>query len=64
MNEPTQMLSELLRPRQLSDLTLPQSVIDRFQNMIHADSVMNRLFYGQPGVGKAARSPAVVSLVA
>jgi DNA polymerase III delta prime subunit len=54
MTEPKQLLSELLRPQQLGDLTLPQRVIDRFQRMIESGSIMNMLFYGQPGAGKTS----------
>jgi DNA polymerase III delta prime subunit len=49
-----QLLSELLRPRQLDDLTLPQWVIDRLQQMIDEKDFMNMLFYGQPGIGKTS----------
>ncbi len=49
-----QLLSELLRPRQLGDLTLPQHFIDRLQQMIDKKDFMNMLFYGQPGIGKTS----------
>jgi replication-associated recombination protein RarA len=49
-----QPLSELLRPQQLSDLTLPQRVIDRLQKMIDSGNIMNMIFYGPPGLGKTS----------
>jgi replication factor C subunit 3/5 len=52
MTEPKQLISELLRPQRLSDLTLPQKVIDRLQRMIELGSIMNMVFYGEPGLGK------------
>jgi DNA polymerase III delta prime subunit len=47
-------LSELLRPRRLGDLMLPRRDIERLQQMIDADNVMNMLFYGQFGLGKTS----------
>src|SRR6185437_4536615 len=54
MAEPKALLSELLRPQQLGDVTLPQKTIDRLQRMIDTDSIMNLLFYGAPGAGKTS----------
>lgn len=48
------LLSELLRPQQLGDLTLPRRVIARLQRMNDEQSFMNMLFYGQPGIGKTS----------
>ena len=63
MTEPRELVSELLRPQQLGDLTLPQRVINRFQRMIGSGSIMNMLFYGGPGLGKtsAARCSSTLS---
>jgi DNA polymerase III delta prime subunit len=47
-------VSELLRPRQLGDLMLPQRDINHLQRMIDTDNVMDMLFYGRPGVGKTS----------
>jgi replication-associated recombination protein RarA len=44
-----QSVAELLRPRQLGDLTLPRRDIERLEQ-----SSLNMLFYGQPGVGKTS----------
>jgi DNA polymerase III delta prime subunit len=54
MTEPRELVSELLRPQQLGDLTLPQRVIDRLQRMVGSGSIMNMLFYGKPGLGKTS----------
>jgi replication-associated recombination protein RarA len=47
-------VSELLRPRQLSDLSLPLRVINRLQRMIDERSLMHMVFYGRPGIGKTS----------
>lgn len=54
MSEPKQLVSELLRPQRLGELTLPQRRIDRLQRMIDEGSVMNMLFYGRAGLGKTS----------
>jgi DNA polymerase III delta prime subunit len=61
MSGQPQMLSELLRPQQLSDLTLSQGTIDRLQTMVDKGSVMNMLFYGKPGVGKTSAARALMN---
>jgi replication-associated recombination protein RarA len=58
-----QPLSELLRPRQLGDLTLPQPIIDRLQRMIDTRIVMNMLFYGKPGLGKTSAARLIIDAV-
>jgi replication-associated recombination protein RarA len=55
MTEPRILLSELLRPRQLGDLSQPQHIIDRLQKMVDRRSPMNMLFYGGAGTGKRQR---------
>ena len=50
MTRPNQLVSELLRPQQLDDLTLPRRVIDRLQRMIDTGTIMNMIFYGKPGM--------------
>ena len=54
MSKTRQLVSELLRPQQLGDLTLPQRYTDRLQRMIDTGSIMNMLFYGKPGLGKTS----------
>jgi DNA polymerase III delta prime subunit len=59
-----QPLSELLRPQQLDDLTLPQRDIDRLQRMVDAGQVMNMVFHGQPGLGKTSAARIISNAVA
>jgi len=49
-----QLLSELLRPQQLGDLTLPQRDIERLQRMTDSGDVMDLILYGEPGTGKTS----------
>jgi DNA polymerase III delta prime subunit len=60
MSEPRPLLSELLRPQQLGDLTLPQNVIDKLQRIVSNGSIPNMLFYGQPGMGKTSAARIIV----
>jgi DNA polymerase III delta prime subunit len=60
MNRPIQLVSELLRPQQLGDLTLPQRVIERLQRMVDSGSIMNMLFYGEPGLGKTSAARVLI----
>ena len=62
MNECKQLLSELLRPQQLGDLTLPQPDIDRLQKMVDNDQLMNMIFYGKPGLGKTSAAQIIMEL--
>jgi hypothetical protein len=48
MTEPKPLLSELLRPQQLDDLTLPIPTIDRLKCMVDEGNIPNLLFYGGP----------------
>ena len=52
------LFSEILRPRQISDLALPRRDIDQLEEMVAAKAIMNLLFHGKNGTGKtsAARS--------
>ena len=47
-------LSELLRPREFSDLLQPQQIIGSLEAMAMAKSPNNMLFYGSPGLGKSS----------
>ena len=53
--------SELMRPRQLEDLTLPAKIIERLQAMINGDAIQNMLFYGRPGVGKTSAARVIMA---
>ena len=48
------LLSEQLRPQQLSDLILPQQIIARLEHMLKAGDIMNMIFHGLPGHGKTS----------
>ena len=55
-----QPLSELLRPQQLSELTLPRKDIDRLQRMVESGWIMNMIFYGKPGLGKTSAARTII----
>jgi DNA polymerase III delta prime subunit len=63
MARTTQSVSELLRPQQLGDLTLPRSVIDRLQRMVDSGTIMNMIFYGKPGLGKTSAARALCKAI-
>lgn len=48
------LLSELLRPRSIAELNLPPDLSISLQRMESSGSVMNLLFYGEPGIGKTS----------
>ena len=54
-------ISELMKPRQLSDLTLPRFIIDNIKRMIATNSIENMLFYGKPGTGKTSAANLIMS---
>src|SRR5271155_4859232 len=47
-------LSELMRPRQLAELTLAQRDIQKLQQMYNSGDVVSMLFHGPPGSGKTS----------
>jgi replication-associated recombination protein RarA len=49
-----QQLSELLRPTVLTDLVQPLELIQRLERMVAHGTLLNMLFYGQPGLGKTS----------
>ena len=51
---PKPLVSEILRPQALSDLTLPTPTIHRLERVIESGSMVNMLFYGPPGSGKTS----------
>ena len=61
MTDNTKLLSELLRPQQLGDLTLPQRDIERLKQMVHSGTIMNMIFYGRPGLGKTSAARAIIA---
>ncbi len=48
------LLSERLRPRVLSDLTLPDHVVRRLEAMLEKRAPLNMVFRGPPGTGKTS----------
>ena len=48
------LLSELLRPRRISELILSPSVTDYLERMAKSGWSLNLLFYGAPGIGKTS----------
>jgi replication-associated recombination protein RarA len=48
------LLSEILRPRALSELILPMQTIHGLQRVLESGSMANMLFYGPPGTGKTS----------
>jgi replication-associated recombination protein RarA len=63
MKRPNQLVSELLRPQQLDDLTLPLRVIHRLQRMVDSGTIMNMLFYGKPGLGKTSAARVITEAI-
>jgi DNA polymerase III delta prime subunit len=56
----TEILTELLRPQQLSELTLPDREIERLERMVESNNLMNLIFYGPPGLGKTSAARIMV----
>ena len=52
--EDNSLLSERLRPRALSDLTLPEHVVRRLEPMLEKRAPVNMVFRGPPGTGKTS----------
>jgi replication factor C small subunit len=47
-------LTELLRPRALQELTLPEGTVRRLEDMLTAADPTSMLFFGPPGMGKTS----------
>ena len=48
------LLSDLLRPKRISDLNLPIGIAASLERMEKANCPMNFIFYGAPGIGKTS----------
>jgi replication-associated recombination protein RarA len=55
------LLSEILRPKTLSDLVIDDRLRKRLDKCIQGNSVMNMTFYGSPGVGKTSAARILLS---
>jgi len=60
---PKRLVSEILCPQALSDLTLPMPTIHRLQRVIESGSWVNMLFYGPPGSGKTSAARIVMKAI-
>jgi|SRR5208337_109533 len=58
------LLSDTLRPRTFSDLTLPQKDINYLEQMVASRAIVNLLFYGPIGSGKTEAARLVMSRLA
>ena len=54
-------ISELMKPRQLNDLTLSKFIINDLKRRITTNSIENMLFYGKPGTGKSSAANLIMS---
>ena len=51
---PKPLLSEVLRPKSLSDLILSESLSRKLERFVRDQQIMNVTFYGSPGIGKTS----------
>jgi replication-associated recombination protein RarA len=63
MSKYPQLLSELLRPQQLGDLTISQKDIERLQRMAGSGDIMDMIFYGEPGTGKTSAARILIGAI-
>jgi DNA polymerase III delta prime subunit len=54
-------ISELMKPRQLNELTLPKFIIDDLDKRIKTNLIENMLFYGKPGTGKSSAANLIMA---
>ena len=57
------LLSTIVRPQALSDLTLPKPTIQRLQRVIESGSWVNMMFFGPPGSGKTSAAKIVMKAI-
>jgi DNA polymerase III delta prime subunit len=60
---PKTLVSEILRPQALNDLTLPTPTIHRLQRVIESGLKVNMLFYGPPGSGKTSTARIFINAI-
>lgn len=59
-SNPSALLSELLRPKMLAELTADPAIVARLTRMVQTGSTMNMLFYGRPGTGKTSAARIII----
>lgn len=57
------LLSEVMRPRKLEDLTLPSATIEKLSGLIKRGSPLNMVFYGRPGTGKTSAARIIAEVM-
>ena len=55
------LLSEVLRPKSLSDLILSESLSRKLKRFVRDKQIMNVTFYGTPGIGKTSAARILLS---
>ena len=63
MNNSNPLFSEMFRPQTLADLFLPAPLLNSLQKMVDRRSILNLLFYGQPGIGKTSAARILLKLI-
>ncbi len=58
---PKPLLSEVLRPKSLSDLILSESLSRKLHRFVRDQQIMNVTFYGSPGIGKTSAARILLS---
>lgn len=58
-----ELLSEKLRPEEISDLMQRTELVRRFERMVESGSIMNMLFYGDPGIGKTSAARVLLKTI-
>lgn len=57
------LLSEVLRPKCLSDLIVPKSSKQILEKFVSDKSIMNITFYGSPGAGKTSAARMILDVI-
>lgn len=55
------LLSEVLRPKSLSDLIISESLSKKLERFVRDKQIMNVTFYGSPGIGKTSAARILLS---
>ena len=58
---PKPLLSDVLRPKSLSDLILSESLSRKLHRFVRDHQIMNVTFYGSPGIGKTSAARILLS---